>query len=210
MIFFPALVSAQDVIAYFQEVGGDVRVTRGDTSAEAQAASGMFLYPGDSIFTGEESYTSVVFQDDGSRVKLGPNAQLTLNAQREKKNLKKKMFLGAGKMWAKVTKKKSTDFQVDTPTSVASVKGTRFVMEEKEGGITWLYVTEDEVELSNGKQMVKVGAGEVGKSTKEEIIVREIEEGELPIEPGKHTILFYLHQEDNTSIQKQLQIDFEL
>jgi hypothetical protein len=105
LLFIPALLSAQDVIAYVGEVGGTVTVVKENPGGEVEAQPGMLLMGGDTVKTAASSYSSIIFQDDGSRVKLGENSQLTLNAERDGKALKKKMFLGSGgTLWAKVTK----------------------------------------------------------------------------------------------------------
>lgn len=202
-------VNAEDVIAYFSEVGGSVKVTNNAINKNVQGKAGMFLNPGDVIVTEENSYASIVFQDDGSRVKLGENATLTLNAKRKKITLKKKLFLKAGRLWARVTKRRGTEFQVTTPTSVASVKGTRFIIEEDEGGVTWLWVLEDKVRFSNGKIEVEVNEGEKGKSTEDSVNVGPIKEGEIPIEPGIHKMIFYFDRSDETGTQKELKIEIE-
>ena len=90
MILPASLFAAQDVIAFFGEVKGDVTVTRANPGKTEPAKIGMFLHPGDGIKTGSDSYTSIIFQDDGSRVKLEPNTNLTLEAKRQKKRLVKR------------------------------------------------------------------------------------------------------------------------
>lgn len=209
MLLLSHSIYAQDVIAYLGEVSGDVIITRGTPEAEETAVVGMFLYAGDRIKTAENSYTSVIFQDDGSRIKLASNSQLTLNAARQKKTLSKRLFLNAGKVWAKVTKTRGTDFQVTTPTSVASVKGTRFALEEKEWGETWLWVVEDSVELRNRTGQIVVNQGEKGIATEDTLRIESIQEDDLPVEPGPHTIIFYLTQEDDPLLQKEVHIEFE-
>ena len=91
IMILPASLLAQDVIAFFGEVKGEVTVTRANPGKTESAKIGMFLFPGDSIKTAAKSYTSIIFQDDGSRVKLEPNTSLTLEAKRQQKKLSKKM-----------------------------------------------------------------------------------------------------------------------
>jgi hypothetical protein len=214
-LILPVSVHAEDVIAYFGEVGGKVLVvkpgTGGDNAGkEITAKTGMFLAAGDVIRTGEESFASVIFQDDGSRVKLGPVATLTLNATRKQKQLDKSLVLDSGKLWAKVTKKRGAEFQVKTPTSVASVKGTRFIIEETEGGETWLWVLEDAVSFSNGTEEVTVNEGEVGRATSDTIDIQPIDKDQLPIEPGPHDMIFFFKGRDDSSLQRELHIEFEV
>jgi hypothetical protein len=210
LLVIPGVLAAQDVIAYIGEIGGSVTIIKANPGEEVEATLGMLLMGGDTVKTAAESYSAVIFQDDGSRVKLGENSQLTLNAERDKKRLKKRMFLDSGgKLWAKVSKKKGTDFQVKTPTSVASVKGTRFIMEEKSGE-TWLWVLEDEVLYGSGEEEVTVGAGQYGRAADGKIEIGDIGDGEVPVEPGPHEIIIFFDQEiEGTRLQKQLRIEYE-
>jgi hypothetical protein len=210
ILIIPAALLAQDVIAYIGEVGGTVTVVKGNPGEEVEAKLGMFLEGGDTVKTASASYSSVIFQDDGSRVKLGENSQLTLNAERDKKNLKKKMFLGSGgKLWAKVNKRRGTDFQVRTPTSVASVKGTKFILESKGEG-DFLWVLEDAVVFESGEFVENVGAGTYAIGTEEGIQTFTIGDGDVPIEPGPHEILIFFDQGDRgAALQKELRIQFE-
>jgi hypothetical protein len=211
ILFIPAAVFAQDVIAYIGEVGGTVTVTRENPGEEIAAKIGMLLQEGDTVKTEGASYSSIIFQDDGSRVKLGENAQITLNAVRQKKKLNKRMFLSGGKLWAKVSKKKGTDFQVQTPTSVASVKGTRFIMEEKASGETWLWVTEDSVRLDSDGGGGDVGEGQYARTTSDEFESGDItDDTQPPVEPGEHELIIYFELEsEGTTLQRELHIEYE-
>ncbi len=213
-IVVPAGVPAEDVIAYVGELGGRVTVSKpasgSDPGKEIAAKAGMLLAAGDVLRTGEDSFASVIFQDDGTRVKLGPVATVTLNATRKQKHLDKSLVLDSGKLWAKVTKKRGAEFQVKTPTSVASVKGTRFIIEETGQGETWLWVLEDAVSLSNGTEEVTVNEGEVGRATSGAIDVQPIDKDQLPIEPGRHEMIFYFEGRDDSSLQRELHIEFEV
>jgi hypothetical protein len=209
LVLIPASIyAAQDVIAFFGEVKGEVTVTRANPGKTEPARIGMFLHPGDGIKTGAESYTSIIFQDDGSRVKLDPNTSLTLQATRQKKKLSKKMSLGVGKMWAKVSKKQGTDFQVTTPTSVASVKGTSFGLEEKPFPETHLWVLADQVLFTNGIQTIVVNQGQHAVSTSDSMNVDNIGDAGCDlVDQGEHKIRIQF--EDSSGNSKDLVIEFE-
>jgi hypothetical protein len=212
-LLLPAGAFAEDVIAYIGELGGRVTVKKpasGESEGEETAAkAGMFLTAGVTIRTAEDSFASVIFQDDGSRVKLGPASSVTLNATRQQKQLNKDLFMESGKLWAKVTKKRGSEFQVKTPTSVASVKGTRFILEEKDWGESWLWVLEDAVQFSNETGEVTVNEGQKGTATKDALDVQPIDDKGLPIEPGKHEVIFFFKGSDDSSLQRELHIEFE-
>ncbi len=206
----PTALFGADVIAYVGEVGGKVTVIKGNPGETVAATLGMLLEGGDTVKTADESYTAIIFQDDGTRIKLGANAQITLNATRKEKKLDKSLFLDAGKLWAKVNKRRGTDFQVQTPTAVASVKGTKFIIEEKEWEETWLWVLEDVVKLTSSAGETTVLAGQWGKATKDTIETGSIADGDIPVEPGKHEMIIYFKPEDEaSSLMKELRIEFE-
>jgi len=208
-LLLPGVLTADDIIAYIGEVGGEVSIVRVSEGETITAELGMLLAPGDVVKTGEESYASIVFQDDGSRVKLDEGSQLTLNATRQQKKLSKRLFLETGKIWARISKRRGTDVEVKTPTSVASVKGTKFALEEKEWGETNLWVFEDFVLLSVDGAEAVINEGQKGRATKGKIDVEDIVKEDLPVEPGKHELIFYLQRKDDSSMLKELHIEYE-
>jgi len=207
-LLIPGILGAEDIIAYVGEVGGEVNVIRASEGKTITAEMGMLLSPGDVVKTGEEGYASIVFQDDGSRVKLDEESQLTLNAIRQKKTLSKRLFLETGKIWARITKRRGTDVEVKTPTSVASVKGTKFIMEEKKGE-TNLWVLADSVLLAVEGKALMINEGQKGTATEGNIEVEDIDKEDLPVEPGKHELIFYLQRQDDSSMLKELHIEYE-
>jgi hypothetical protein len=232
MLAIPAALFAADTIAYVGEVGGEVTVTRANPGEVVDAQLGMLLNQGDMIRTENNSHAAVIFQDDGSRVKLGENSQLTLNAQRSKKKLTKRLFLNVGKLWAKVTGGRGTDFQVATPTSVASVKGTRFVAEYvmddgnhgdgkadqvKDDGNhgdgsaeSWFWALDDPLVITSGGNQVTITGGQYAKVSGEGIESGDYGDGDVPVEPGRHKLIIYLdYEEESSPLQKELHIDFE-
>ncbi|MFW6181941.1 MAG: FecR family protein [Spirochaetota bacterium] len=210
-VLVPAGLCAQDTVAYVGELGGTVRVTRANPGEVMDAELGMLLSQGDMIKTEAASYAAVVFQDDGSRVKLGENSQLTLNTQRREQKLTKRLFLNVGKLWAKVTRGRDTDFEVGTPTSVASVKGTRFIAEDDGRGQTWYWSLDDAIQVSSDAGSVTIRGGEYARVTSEGIQTGSFDDGDVPLEPGRHKLIIYMNYEDeSSSLQKELHIDFEV
>jgi hypothetical protein len=209
ILIIPTSIFAKgDLIAFVGKVKGDVMVTRANPGDTEPAKAGMFLYSGDMIKTGDKSYTDIIFQDDGSRLKLDPETTLTLEATRTQKRLSKKVRLGAGKMFAKVSKRRGTEFQVTTPTSVASVKGTDFSMEEKTWPETHLWVLSDVVEFTNGIQTIFVTAGQHAVATPKTIDVGTIgDAGCELVDSGSHKMKFQF--EDEAGNVKDLVIEFD-
>ena len=211
-VAFPVALCAQDVIAYIGASKGDVTVTRSAQGDTVDASVGMFLHGGDFIKTGEESYASVIFQDDGSRLILDANTQLTLNATRTEKKLSKRLSLGGGKMWAKVAKKRGTDFQISTPTTVASVKGTDFVIEELSNpGETDYWITQDCVQIANAANPdgTIVCEGYKVHATSDSMEITPFEPGEVPIAPVLQTLIFEFEDKPEGGLQIQFKGEAE-
>ena len=120
---------------------------------------GTILSNGDKIRTGSKGFVAIIFIDDKSTLKLKENTEAVITGQRSAASISKKINMDIGTVRATVTKQ-NTDFVIQTPTSVASVKGTDF----------WL-VTDPE----NGDQIIGIEgiAGLTNNETGQEVDVSE-------------------------------------
>ncbi len=135
-------LSGIDFIARTLKVKGEVNITR--NLQISPALVGDQLFNGDELETKNESYAAVKFADQSSVLKLFPNSILNINTVQEKGKTNKKSILKIGELWAKV-EKGTGKFEIETSTTVASVKGTNFLMNVTEEGLTNLYSFEGEV-----------------------------------------------------------------
>lgn len=119
-------------IAMILKVIGNVEVNKGGNGTWIKGKKGIRLDSGNIIKTGDRSLAALVFTDDKSLVKVRSNSELTIRGKREKKKVKKSLFMRLGDLWAKVTK--GNPFQVETPSGVAAVKGTEFYLRVEIGG----------------------------------------------------------------------------
>lgn len=128
---FPARAAEDKPLAYFYSVEGDVKVkAAGDAKWEAAEAQ-VLLYVDDLVKT-ERDGKAVIRFNSGHIVKLDPLADLHIalaveNANSEKINLD----LNMGRTFIKVKKVSGVDtnFNVKTPTAVAGVRGTEFIIQ---------------------------------------------------------------------------------
>lgn len=151
-----ALAEAKRPVAALKEVVGVAKIHRADTKQNTSANVGTILYNGDRLNTGDRAAVALLFID-GSMLKIKENSEVTINAERKKDNqLDTKVDMPLGEVWAKVTRRDSK-FDIETPSSVASVKGTEFSVSVDEEGISNLFVFEGIVEFQNelGKVQVK-------------------------------------------------------
>ena len=94
---------------------------------EKKIRRGTRIYHDDLIKTEKKSYVAMRFLDDKTLVRVRQNSLMKVQGEREGTSIAKNILLEAGDMFASVTKQK-VKFRVTTPTSVASVKGTKFGM----------------------------------------------------------------------------------
>ncbi|MGB9857971.1 MAG: FecR family protein [Dictyoglomaceae bacterium] len=119
---------------------GAVFVRRAGSEIFIPAKLNMALYAGDRIWVQANSYAILVFSDK-STLKLSANTQLDiieLSKDGEKETSIFKLWIG--KIWATVERLLSPGEKVEiqTPTAVAGVRGTSWVMNVTEDGTTFV------------------------------------------------------------------------
>ncbi|HQI53620.1 MAG TPA: FecR family protein [Candidatus Cloacimonas acidaminovorans] len=151
--------------------------------------TGDFLQNNDEIRTGGESFAAYKYIDGSATVKVFSHSIVQVYASAKDKKLAKTVKLNQGSVFSQI-KSDSGPFSVQTPTTVASVKGTGFMAKFDEQEQTKFIVTEGELELKilDKTETQSVAAGntaiiqadgsfEIRPSTEEDI--QEIELTEL-------------------------------
>ena len=198
-------LSSIDFIARTLKVKGEVNLTR--NLQISPALVGDQLFNGDELETKNESYAAVKFADQSSVVKLFPNSTLNINTVQEKGKTNKKSVLKIGELWAKV-EKGTGKFDIETSTTVASVKGTNFLMNVTEEGLTNLYSFEGEVLFQNkiDGETALILAGQRGTSTGQgPILITAIDPNEI----GESTSNFINEELEPIEIEEPEQIEEE-
>ncbi|MCF7858032.1 MAG: FecR family protein [Candidatus Cloacimonetes bacterium] len=208
-MLFAMSILAEESVGIALKVKGDVFLSH--QKEVTKAADGSELENEDKLESKEESYAFVKFIDGSSVVKLFPNSILTINTSKENGKMNKNTKINIGELWAKVTKN-SGDFIVDTPTTVVSVKGTRFVLAVDENGVTDLFTLDGVVNIRNKEDdnETDVGAGKKARTSGSgEIVISNIEENEMDDYdiPISETMNINLKNEDGE--QRSIKIDFE-
>jgi len=112
-------------IAVVTKVKGLVEIMPTGKTEFYDLKAGRILSSGDKIRTGKSGFTAIIFIDDKSTLKLKGNSEAVITGQRTAASISKKINMDIGTVRATI-KKQNTDFVIQTPTSVASVKGTDF------------------------------------------------------------------------------------
>lgn len=119
----------------------DVIVKHADADEWEDSEIGKPLFNNDTLRTDENGYAAVQFMDN-SLLKIKPNSLLIIKGEVLGKNsTASRLAVEIGEVFLNVTKRQS-DFEVQTPTGVASVKGTSFgTLVGKDGSSQFLIYT---------------------------------------------------------------------
>ena len=118
------LAIAQNQMATVLKVAGDVKLrTKGRSDFSRKVTMGMGINTGDALKTGSDGFVAIIFTEDKSLLKIRNDSEIELI----KDNLGDRTSkVTQGKVLAEITPGIKTSFRIETPTSVASVKGTKF------------------------------------------------------------------------------------
>ena len=155
-----------DKIAIATKVKGVVEIAPTKINKFKTLTPGTVLSDGDKIRTGSKGFTAIIFIDDKSTLKVKENSEIVVGGQKSVARISKKINMDVGTIRATINKQ-NTDFVIQTPTSVASVKGTDFwLLSDPEIGDQVMGL-EGVVGLTNTQtgQEVNVTSGMSGLST---------------------------------------------
>jgi len=172
-------------IAVTTKVKGLVEIMPIGKENFANLKPGTILSDGDKIRTGSSGFTAIIFIDDKSTLKLKENSEAVITGQRSAQSIAKKINMDVGTVRATVNKQNS-NFVIQTPTSVASVKGTDFWMitDPVDGDV--VIGLDGVVTLTNNETgaEVDVTEGTSGSSTPDgDLDIEETEESSIPEDP---------------------------
>jgi|TARA_A100000164_G_scaffold372512_1_gene401905 hypothetical protein len=212
LLLFSNLIASK--IAVATKVNGDVEIMPVDTKDFSKLKPGTVLSDGDKIRTGNSGFAAIIFIDDKSILKLKGNSEATIAGQRTSASISKKINMDSGTVRATITKQ-NVNFVIQTPTSVASVKGTDFWLlsdpisgDEVIGldGIVNLTNNEtgEEVDVTEGNSGISNPDGSVG--------LEETDPNSIPDDPsddqeGPSQIRIYLDGPNGE--QKVIVIDYQ-
>ena len=187
IVFFIIFISwiHGNKIAVTTKVKGLVEIMPIGKDNFANLKPGTILSDGDKIRTGSSGFTAIIFIDDKSTLKLKENSEAVITGQRSARSIAKKINMDVGTVRATVNKQNS-NFVIQTPTSVASVKGTDFWMITDPVDGDLVIGLEGVVTLTNNETgaEVDVTEGTSGSSTPEgDVDVEETEESSIPEDP---------------------------
>jgi hypothetical protein len=165
VLLLPAAAGAQEQnVALVHRLLLDQQAVVTRAQQEAVALIGQRLNNGDLVTTSNNTRAAIRFTDDGSMVRLNPASVLTVRTEGDRETLSKTLELEFGELWARVTEQRGT-FQVQTPSGVAAVKGTEFIVRVDAQGNVTVLTLEGAVDFFNGAGTVEVTAGNQARTT---------------------------------------------
>ena len=173
-------------IAVATKVKGVSEIMKVGSKNFSSLKAGMILDDGDKVRTGKSGFVAIIFIDDKSTLKVKENSEAVITGRRTKKNISKKINIDGGTIRASITKQ-NVDFVIQTPTSVASVKGTDFWMVVDELLGDQIIGIEGQVSLVNTEtgQEVNVTSGMTGISSPDgQVGISETDLASIPEDPS--------------------------
>ncbi len=177
-------VGFADAIARVAKMNGDVLLKRlGEQTFNEEVTPGAGINDGDGIKVGMKSYTIIICLDDRSVVKAKENTQFQFIDTQNTRTIQ----LATGTILNDI--KKNTEgktFRVETPTSVAHVKGTQFTAVVDPSGVDQFYGTEGTVEVFNmisGQTAVLNPGQKIISNSMGNVLVAPASPNEYPTDP---------------------------
>jgi hypothetical protein len=184
-ILFLGNLSAQNTsnpAAVIVKMKGGVLIQEAGKAQWIDAKKGQSLFSGTKIKTQNDGMAMVKFLDDKSMMEMKPKTLLTIETAKNGLKTDKKTKIDIGAVLFNIKSRKAGErFEVKTPTSVATVKGTQFWVIVNDNGKTFVVTLENFVELLNnatGKKM-DVGPGQTGISDASDLEVRTTQKEDL-------------------------------
>jgi len=222
-IFFKTLLSFliflsaanANKIAVVTKVKGLVEIMPTGKKLFSKLKAGSILADGDKIRTGTSGFAAIIFIDDKSTLKLKGNSEAVITGQRTAASISKKINMDSGTIRATI-KKQNSSFVIQTPTSVASVKGTDFWLLTDPDKGDQVIGLEGIVSLKNidTGQDVDVVQGMSGISTPDgDVGVEETVASSIPIDPSDSSedgpSQFKIYLEGPNGTQKVMVIEYQ-
>lgn len=175
----PAELSAVVVFAV-----GDSKIQHADQTEE-KAQLGALLKTGDNVVTGDNGKVDIQFAD-GSSIRISPKSAIDFAklSQDNAGTTDTQIALVSGKVFAKVNKaKKEDNFTVVTPTAIAGVRGTSFIVETAEGKPAKVKVVEGAVAFApRVPALEKLSKEEISKNADLKKLQESIAKAEVILE----------------------------
>ena len=148
-LFIGSILSEENgVIAVTTKAKGNVSHRAWNSEDYYNLLPAKSLNDGDHIQTGDDGFGALVYLDDKSMIKIKENTNFDVLGTKNQGQISKRIKISNGTVKASIQKGTEGGFIIETPTSVATVKGTEFWMVTSSEG-DQVFGLEGTVELKN-------------------------------------------------------------
>ena len=127
ILLFISSIFSSETIGLVMKKKGKVNYTPNSNNQKVQNLKvSESLFNQDLIETGKDGFAKFVYLDDASVIKIHKNSEIYVQGSIKKRRIMKQVNISTGKMKLDINKQEVGEFKIITPTSVASIKGTRF------------------------------------------------------------------------------------
>ena len=193
ILIFLSSFFASETIGVVMKHKGDVDYIPYDKNKQNKKINiSESLFNQDLIKTGKDGFTKFVYLDDGSAIKIHKDSEVYIQGNIDKRKIIKQINISTGKLKLDIENQQLAEFKIVTPTSVASIKGTRFWVDVngKKGdvfhGLSGIVeitnnITGNKIELTENTTATSLPDGtlEIKKTINRELIQLEILEEEV-------------------------------
>tara|TARA_B000000475_G_scaffold270114_1_gene265163 strand:- start:1287 stop:3569 length:2283 start_codon:yes stop_codon:yes gene_type:complete len=206
IIIFSNLLFAETIGRVMKSNGTVLIKPMGSASYSVKAKPGQAVSNGDAIRVGEASFAVVIFLDDKSVVKIRENTDFQFVETSNTRSL----IIDQGTTLHNVNKdKRKKSYRVETPVSVASVKGTEFSsFHDAVSGVDKFVGKSGNFEVLNSISgaIVNVGPGQKAVSNAlGQLIPAPAEPGDFPEDPDGESIPEQNNDESQNDVNNQEQ-----
>tara|TARA_B100002052_G_scaffold125180_1_gene114867 strand:- start:303 stop:1064 length:762 start_codon:yes stop_codon:yes gene_type:complete len=193
ILIFLSSFFASETIGVVMKHKGDVDYIPYDKNKQNKKINiSESLFNQDLIKTGKDGFTKFVYLDDGSAIKIHKDSEVYIQGDIDKRKIIKQINISTGKLKLDIENQQLAEFKIITPTSVASIKGTRFWVDVngKKGdvfhGLSGIVeitnnITGNKIELTENTTATSLPDGtlEIKKTINRELIQLEVLEEEV-------------------------------
>ena len=162
---------------------GSAEIIRSDGKKSALKTED-FVMAGETVITGGDSYADIQFKD-GVLIRVKENTEFYIEdiwINSGKNEVKARLRVRGGKLFSKIAAKmtKESEFTVVTPSSVAGVRGTEFMVDDS-GKTTKTMVNDGSVMVAptgNPEASVVIEEGKKGEAVADNVKVADLTEAE--------------------------------
>lgn len=123
------------------------------------------LNGGDFVQTRANTRAAIQFTDDMSVIRMNPETLLEIRTEGERGAMTKIVDIRSGEFWAQVNRRDGSEYRIQTPTAVAAVRGTEFIVRVEDDGRTTIITLEGLLEFFTDLGTVEIPAGTRGTAT---------------------------------------------